>query len=185
MSSPRRRLARPRSGALLFILVLSTACEGEISGPLGMGSPTGGPGVTGSGSGGSSTTGGPAAACTNATTPAPGRSPLRRLNRAEYKSTVHDLLGVDASIADTLPPDNTGLGFTNNADVLSVTNLLAEAYMTASETLAHAAVASMTSLLPCDPKTAGEDTCAKQFISDFGLRAFRRPLTTDESTSFF
>jgi hypothetical protein len=105
------------------------------------------------------------------------------LNRAEYKSTVTDLLGVNTAVANTFPPDNAGLGFTNNADVLSVTNLLAEAYMTASEGLATAAVANLTTLLPCDPVKAGEDVCAKQFISDFGLRAFRRPVSAAENAS--
>ncbi len=94
-----------------------------------------------------------------------------------------DLLGVNTAVAATFPPDNAGLGFTNNADVLSVTNLLAEAYMTASESLATAAVANLATLLPC--ATAGDDACAKQFISDFGLRAFRRPLSAAENASFF
>jgi hypothetical protein len=117
--------------------------------------------------------------------PSPGRSPLRRLNRAEYKATVADLLGVDTTAANTFPPDNSGLGFTNNADVLSVTDLLAEAYMTGAESFATAAVAKLSTLLPCDPVAAGEDVCAKQFISSFGLRAFRRPLTADENTTYF
>jgi hypothetical protein len=133
----------------------------------------------------------PVPSCTDATTAKPGRSPLRRLNLAEYARTVHDLLGVDTSmVTSTFPPDNTGLGFTNNADVLAVTSLQAEAYMTASEQFATAALSKPPAgLLPCDPTKAldqtGEDTCAKQFITAFGLRAFRRPLTTDEGTTFF
>ena len=39
--------------------------------------------------------------------------------------------------------------------------------------------------MPCDPTKTGNDACAQQFISSFGLRAFRRPLTTDEGTTFF
>jgi hypothetical protein len=120
--------------------------------------------------------------CTN-TSPKPGRSPLRRLNRAEYKTTVHDLLGVDTATVDTFPPDNSGLGFTNNADVLSVTNLLAEAYMTGSEGFAKAALANIAALVPC--AAVGDDACAKQFIADFGLRALRRPLTDADNTTYF
>jgi hypothetical protein len=179
------------------------ACNGSIGGQGGTGTGTGTGAGTG-GAGGSSPTGtgtagtsiGVAGAaggisttppvCTDTSTPKPGRSPLRRLNLAEYQRTVHDLLNVDTSaISKTFPPDNTGLGFTNNADVLSVTSLLAEAYMTASETFATAAVANLTTLLPCDQTKVGEDLCAKQFVSAFGLRAFRRPLTIDESTTFF
>jgi len=115
----------------------------------------------------------------------PGRSPLRRLNRAEYKSTIGDLLHLPADVADTFPPDEAGLGFTNNADSLVVTGLLAEAYMTAAESLAAAAVKNLSALLPCDPAAGGEDPCAEQFIADFGLHAFRRPLTDAEKTRFF
>jgi hypothetical protein len=147
-----------------------------------VGTPGGGTSVGGEASGGGAQI--TEADCI-APAPSPGRSPLRRLNLAEYKATVGDLLGVDTSTADTFPPDNTGLGFTNNADVLSVTDLLAEAYMTGAETFATAAIAKMSTLLPCDPTTAGNDACAKQFISSFGLRAFRRPLTADENTTFF
>jgi hypothetical protein len=131
----------------------------------------------------------PVPSCTDASTAKPGRSPLRRLNLAEYARTVHDLLGVDTSmVTSTFPPDNTGLGFTNNADVLSVTSLQAEAYMTASEQFATAAVGNLATLLPCDPTqggSSGETACAQQFIGAFGLRAFRRPVTTDEATTFF
>jgi Protein of unknown function (DUF1592)/Protein of unknown function (DUF1588)/Protein of unknown function (DUF1587)/Protein of unknown function (DUF1595)/Protein of unknown function (DUF1585) len=141
-------------------------------------------GVAAAGAGGMATI--PVPVCTDMTTAKPGRSPLRRLNLAEYARTLHDLLGVDTSmLTTTFPPDNTGLGFTNNADVLSVTSLQAEAYMTASEQFATAAVANLPALLPCDQTKVGEDACAKQFIAAFGLRAFRRPLTTDEGTTFF
>jgi Protein of unknown function (DUF1592)/Protein of unknown function (DUF1588)/Protein of unknown function (DUF1587)/Protein of unknown function (DUF1595)/Protein of unknown function (DUF1585) len=136
----------------------------------------------GSGNGGSGTIISMPGDCTN-TSPKPGRSPLRRLNRAEYKSTVHDLLGVDTATVDTFPPDNAGLGFTNNADVLSVTNLLAEAYMTGSEGFAKAALANIATLVPC--ASVGDDACAKQFIADFGLRALRHPLTDADNTTYF
>jgi Protein of unknown function (DUF1592)/Protein of unknown function (DUF1588)/Protein of unknown function (DUF1587)/Protein of unknown function (DUF1595)/Protein of unknown function (DUF1585) len=172
-------------------------CNGKIGQGAG-GTATGGSGGAGStgaaatGTAGLAMTGAagmamiPVPSCTDATTAKPGRSPLRRLNLAEYARTVHDLLGVDTSmVTTTFPPDNTGLGFTNNADVLSVNSLQAEAYMTASEQFATAAVANLPALLPCDQTKVGEDACAKQFIAAFGLRAFRRPLTLDEGTTFF
>src|SRR5258707_9600643 len=151
------------------------ACQGQIGepsmgGPQGSPTGTGGSSTTGGPGGTSSTTGsptgGPAVQCTS-TAPTPGRSPLRRLNRPEYRSTVADLLGVNTAVAATFPPDNAGLGFTNNADVLSVTNLLPEAYMTASESLATAAVANLTTLLPC--ATAGHPAGAKHLLSHLRL----------------
>jgi hypothetical protein len=154
----------------------------------------GGGGSTGQGAGGGVATadGGVvplvSPACVNAA-PNPGRSPLRRLNLAEYGTTVHDLLGVDTSVVNTFPPDQLlatqGAGFTNNADALVVTALLANAYMTAAEQFATDAVKNLPALLPCDQTKVGEDACAKQFIAAFGRRAFRRPLTTDEQTTYF
>jgi hypothetical protein len=207
--SPMTQPKTPRWEALVIVLVGAAAgCNGQVMGGAGA-VPSGQSGAAGSGvAAGAAGTGGSAtgaagtgaagttpslpAMCAASTTPRPGRSPLRRLNLAEYKRTVKDLLGVDTAAANTFPPDNTGLGFTNNADVLSVTSLLAESYMTAAETFAAAAVAKIaaapTTLLPCDPAKpsdrSGEDACAKQFIGDFGLRAFRRPLTADETTTF-
>ncbi|HVU49591.1 MAG TPA: DUF1592 domain-containing protein [Polyangia bacterium] len=127
-------------------------------------------------------------ACVSAP-PNPGRSPLRRLNLSEYAATVKDLLGVDTTVTNTFPPDQLlatqGAGFTNNADALVVTALLANAYMTAAEQFATAAVMDLSSLLPCDQTKVGEDACAQQFIADFGRRAFRRTLSADEKTQYF
>jgi hypothetical protein len=205
---------RSRSGALFALLGALAACNGKIGvtpgapgkpgapGPSGQagGAPTAGAGGMGgasSGAGGSGVIGpdgGVTSAglitpeCANAAAN-PGRSPLRRLNLKEYETTVHDLLGVKTDVVSTFPPDQLlatqGAGFTNNADALVVTALLANAYMTAAEGFATAAVANLSTLLPCDPAKAGEDACAKQFIADFGRRAFRRPLTDDEKTKYF
>src|SRR5262245_14749538 len=52
--------------------------------------------------------------------PNPGRVTARRLNRAEYNNTVRDLLGVDFKPADDFPQDDSGYGFDNIGDVLSL-----------------------------------------------------------------
>src|SRR5262249_10458868 len=41
----------------------------------------------------------------------PGRVTIRRLNRAEYKNTIRDLLGVDFKPVDDFPTDDVGYGF--------------------------------------------------------------------------
>ena len=63
-----------------------------------------------------------------APTYAPGRVTAHRLNRAEYENSVGDLLGIRVDVADTLPPDDLGYGFDNNADVLSLSVLHLERY---------------------------------------------------------
>jgi Protein of unknown function (DUF1592)/Protein of unknown function (DUF1588)/Protein of unknown function (DUF1587)/Protein of unknown function (DUF1585)/Protein of unknown function (DUF1595) len=64
-----------------------------------------------------------------AANPDPGQLVLRRLNRAEYGNAVRDLLGVEVDVAQDLPRDNSGFGFDNVADVLSVSPTLMENYI--------------------------------------------------------
>ncbi len=78
-----------------------------------------------------------------------GRVTARRLNRVEYNNTIRDLLGVAARPADEFPVDDSGYGFDNNSDVLSVSPLLMEKYMQAAETISRLAVYGET--LPAKP----------------------------------
>jgi len=52
--------------------------------------------------------------------PIPGRVTARRLNRTEYNNTIRDLLGVTIRAADEFPIDDSGYGFDNIGDVLSL-----------------------------------------------------------------
>src|SRR6266851_355402 len=70
----------------------------------------------------------------------PGRVTTRRLNRAEYNNTIRDLLGVHLRPADEFPLDDSGYGFDNNGDVLSLSPLLMEKYMAAARKLSRIAV---------------------------------------------
>jgi hypothetical protein len=63
----------------------------------------------------------------------PGRVTLHRLNRAEYNNTIRDLLGVDFQPAADFPDDDVGYGFDNIGDVLTISPLLLEKYLTAAE----------------------------------------------------
>lgn len=70
----------------------------------------------------------------------PGRVTLRRLNRAEYNNTIHDLLALDFQPADDFPADDIGYGFDNIGDVLTLPPLLMERYLAASEKIAAKAI---------------------------------------------
>ena len=48
----------------------------------------------------------------------PGTFVIRRLNKVEYGNTLHDLYGVDPSIADSLPVEVAGAGFLNTISPL-------------------------------------------------------------------
>jgi len=70
----------------------------------------------------------------------PGFVAIHRLNRTEYNNTIRDLVGVDFQPADDFPADDTGYGFDNIADVLSMSPLLAEKYLSAAEQVMDKAV---------------------------------------------
>ncbi len=80
--------------------------------------------------------------------PDPGRVTARRLNRAEYNNTVRDLLGVNFGPADDFPQDDSGYGFDNIGDVLSLSPVLMEKYLTAAEKIARIAVYGEEPLKP-------------------------------------
>ena len=80
----------------------------------------------------------------DANDPDPGRVTVRRLNRVEYRNTIRDLTGFDFKVEEELPPDDTGFGFDNIGDVLTLSPLLLEKYMQAAETIAAGAVPRVT-----------------------------------------
>ena len=80
--------------------------------------------------------------------PDPGRVTLRRLNRTEYRNTVRDLTGFDFKVEEELPPDDTGYGFDNIGDVLTISPLLMEKYMQAAEVIVAGAVPRVSRVVP-------------------------------------
>jgi len=78
------------------------------------------------------------------TKPNPGRPTLHRLNRTEYGNAVRDLLALEIDVADMLPADDIGYGFDNIGDVLQVSPVLLERYLSASRKISRAAVGDMT-----------------------------------------
>jgi Protein of unknown function (DUF1592)/Protein of unknown function (DUF1588)/Protein of unknown function (DUF1587)/Protein of unknown function (DUF1585)/Protein of unknown function (DUF1595)/Cytochrome C oxidase, cbb3-type, subunit III len=83
--------------------------------------------------------------------PDPGRSLVHRLNRTEYANAIRDVLALDVDPTSLLPPDDSGYGFDNIADVLGVSPVLLERYVSAAGKISALAVG--------DPNTApGSDT---------------------------
>src|SRR6201999_801183 len=72
--------------------------------------------------------------------PDPGRVTMRRLNRGEYRNTIRDLMGFDYKTNEEFPADDTGYGFDNIGDVLTVSPLLLEKYLKAAEVIVDSAV---------------------------------------------
>ena len=76
--------------------------------------------------------------------PNPGRRPaVHRLNRAEYTNTIRDLFALQVDGSVLLPADDSGYGFDNIADVLSVSPMLTERYLSAARKISRLAVGDL------------------------------------------
>ena len=73
--------------------------------------------------------------------PDPGRVTARRLNRAEYTNTIRDLLAIEFRADRNFPTDDSGEGFDNIADVLTVSPVLMEKYLSAAGRIAERTMA--------------------------------------------
>ena len=99
--------------------------------------------------------------------PDPGRVTARRLNRNEYSNTIRDLFGVDFRAEKYFPTDDSGDGFDNIGEVLSVSPVLMEKYLNAAERIARWAIS--TEIPP------------KQIVDEYHLRD-RKIRRVDSST---
>jgi hypothetical protein len=181
---------------LAFAVVLAPAligaCTGSVSKP---GETPGSGGTTAAGTGGAgagqASNGGSSAAGTGGTTgvmvvgpgvtavaESAGPLALRRLTHREFNHTVQDLLGDTTNPADSWSVDDgsTNSGFQAPNAVDKTTLSFIEPSVT---TIAESAIADKRVTIPCTNPAAGaaETTCATQFITTFGRRAYRRPVT--------
>ena len=79
-----------------------------------------------------------------AAVPNPGRPAVQRLNRAEFMNAIRDLLALEVEGRALLPPDESGYGFDNIGDVLSVSPGLLERYLLAAAKISRRAVGDPT-----------------------------------------
>jgi len=94
---------------------------------------------------------------------------LRRLTHSQYDSTVRDLVGDHTFPSRQFPPEDFIDGFKNQYEGQSISPILAESYLNAAERVAA--------------NWQGKDP-GPSFVKDFGLRAFRRPLTAEEEKRY-
>jgi len=197
---------------LLLAALLSAGCSGSVGDDTkNMDPATGGPGAGGASSGtptagsdGTATTAGPdstsagsgttvgdatsGSSTTGGGDPAepivcvpgiPGTSQVPRLKNVEYNHTVRDLLGVTVLTDGNSP---SSLLATDQSGPLS--DLGWSSYQTVGEMIAAQVMADPTlkaNFITCDAAAAG---CIESTIASFGRRAFRRPLTTEETALF-
>ena len=107
--------------------------------------------------------------------PDPGRVTLRRLNRVEYRNTIRDLLGIDYDTAGEFPADDTGYGFDNIGDVLTISPLLLEKYVGAAEAIVQQPGFDKLFAAGIPEGDQQRRDYARELLSRFAARAFRRP----------
>ncbi len=175
----------------------ASAMVGGAAGPTAPTATGGNAGGLAAGAGGTSGAGGVSGGIAGSLVPPLGGPPtpesagpmvMRRLTNREYSHILSDLLA-----------DATNPGATFLADVPSnppfeaptsvVADVQIEQYLATADSVVGTALANgnlfANGNLPAtcqSPAPADETTCAGQFITAFGLRAFRRPVETDEVT---
>jgi hypothetical protein len=77
-----------------------------------------------------------------AAAPDPGHVVAHRLNRTEYTNTIRDLLAIEFRADKDFPTDDSGDGFDNIGDVLTVSPVLMEKYLSAASRIATRALAA-------------------------------------------
>jgi hypothetical protein len=110
------------------------------------------------------------------------------LSHRQWAASVRDLLYLDAlpDVSAFSADAPTSTSFDNNGGELVVSSGLATDYETAPDKLSADLVANATRLAKVMPANAPADLdgLGKSFVTTFGERAFRRPLTTAETDSY-
>jgi hypothetical protein len=106
----------------------------------------------------------------------PGRVTVRRLNRTEYRNTIRDLMGVDYDTDQEFPPDDTGYGFDDIADVLTLSPMLLEKYVDAAKTIVSKAVPT-TGAMVAETTISGRSFAGSSGSSSSSSKASKGSLT--------
>ncbi|HVV28740.1 MAG TPA: DUF1592 domain-containing protein [Rhizomicrobium sp.] len=100
--------------------------------------------------------------------PDPGRATVRRMNRVEYANAVRDLLALDVDMNKELPVDDTGYGFDNIADILTVSPTLMDRYISVAGKISRLA----TGLASRKPGTTDYRLTKDLFENAFGVPSY-------------
>jgi hypothetical protein len=168
-----RRPGPPSSSAGIASIpggATATSGSGGVPGGAGPG-PAAGGATAGAAQGGSANLGQPEIA----------NKAIHRLSNVEYDATLRDLTGTELHFAEGFANEEAE-GFDNIATALSMSPRQVEDYFAAALKVSadvFAKPALRDRIVTCTPDAG--TTCAETVIRDFGRRAFRRPLSADES----
>lgn len=123
------------------------------------------------------------------TVPATGVSVsgARRLTAYEYDNSVAYLLSDTTRPGAALLPEDVRTPFDNDYTVQSASQVLIEAAEFLATDIAARFVADparRAAVVPCVPADANDTACLRSFVTTFGRRALRRPLSEDETQQY-
>jgi len=111
----------------------------------------------------------------------PGPRVLRRLTASEFAASIADVFGDKSAPVAQVFNDSRVLGFTVDSNTLRVQDLNADQLMTNAEAVAAWAVSSkMSQLTQLSSCSSLDANCAKQFIKNFGRKAFRTAIPDND-----
>src|SRR5471032_3252680 len=107
--------------------------------------------------------------------PNPGRATVRRMNRTEYANAVRDLLGLNVDFSKDMPADDTGYGFDNIADVLTVSPTLMDRYITVAGRISRMATGQASRKVITTDYKVPKDL----FVNGFGVASYNERASDD------
>ena len=120
--------------------------------------------------------------------PATVKVALRRITESQYRHTIADVFGSDIKIEARFEPERRedGLLALGSAE-LSLTSSGFEQYFALASSIAEQTLAKKDrdAFIGCQPQdpAAADDDCTRAFVTRYGERLFRRPLTESEIQS--
>jgi hypothetical protein len=119
-------------------------------------------------------------------------SAVRRLTRTELRQTLLDLVGLDlAAELAKFPEDyaeaNDVFAFDNKYTLQQPSSALIQAAKNLADTAGAAVLADgalARRLSPCVPQAPNDQACLRNFVTAFGRRVLRRPLTDVEADAY-
>lgn len=176
----------------LLCLSSAIACTGVVTGSDGSGHNPGGPNGSAGAPGGAGF--GPGAGGLGSGTGGeatqkpidPGSSLIHRLNTSEYNNTVGDVLGTTLVPGDgNWAAEQSATGFDNTAAVQGVDDKQYKKYFDAANAIAANVFANPAAKAKIVTCAAQDDAaCVEGIAKATGLKIFRRPLTTEEVTTY-
>ncbi len=107
-------------------------------------------------------------------------SPLRRLTHDEYANTIKSLLGISVDL-NSFPTERITNGYVQSSEQVTDTPYL-EAFLNTANTITTQLDLKVETFTGCTSTSINFKTCLNTFFKNFGLKVYRRPLSTTEIT---